>query len=170
MTLYPILVALIKPCCRKRRESPYARSGKGRQSGNICTVHGLPLSTGCIEYRMWGRGNAGLLTLVSAVQGQRMPGGFILVTGQDGVRYALRPNQVAVAHDADECQDETILRIKRRTSRPCALFHRRSTGLVRVSIVGEVGAASIPRRYDQPRPTTFRNVTMRLGFRPDTAV
>jgi hypothetical protein len=62
MTLYPILVALIKPCCRKRRESPYARSGKGRQSGNICTVHGLPLSTACIEYRMWGRGNAGKIT------------------------------------------------------------------------------------------------------------
>ncbi|HWX34160.1 MAG TPA: hypothetical protein VNZ53_42900, partial [Steroidobacteraceae bacterium] len=41
---------------RERRESPYARSGKGRQSGNICTVHGLPLSTACIEYRMWGRG------------------------------------------------------------------------------------------------------------------
>jgi hypothetical protein len=49
--------------------------------------------------------------LVSTVQGQRVPGGFILVTGQDGVRYALRPNQVAVAHDSDECQDETILRI-----------------------------------------------------------
>jgi hypothetical protein len=49
--------------------------------------------------------------LVSAVQGQRVPGGFILITGPDGVRYALRPNQVAVAHDADECHDETILRI-----------------------------------------------------------
>jgi len=36
---------------------------------------------------------------MSAVQGQRMPGGFILITGQDGLRYALRPNQVAVIHD-----------------------------------------------------------------------
>jgi hypothetical protein len=35
--------------------------------------------------------------LVSAVQGKRMPGGFIVITGQDGIRYALRPNQVAVA-------------------------------------------------------------------------
>ena len=40
-----------------------------------------------------------------------MPGGFILITGQDGIRYALRPNRVAVVHDADERQDETILRI-----------------------------------------------------------
>jgi hypothetical protein len=40
-----------------------------------------------------------------------MPGGFIVITGQDGIRYALRPNQVAVVHDADECQDETVLRI-----------------------------------------------------------
>jgi hypothetical protein len=28
-----------------------------------------------------------------------------------GFRYALRPNQVVVVHDAAECQDETILRI-----------------------------------------------------------
>jgi len=47
------------------------------------------------------------------VQGQRVSGGFILITGQDGIRYALRPNQVAVIHDADECHDETILRIFR---------------------------------------------------------
>ena len=43
--------------------------------------------------------------------GQRVPGGFLLITGRDGIRYALRPNQVAVVHDADECQDETVLRI-----------------------------------------------------------
>jgi hypothetical protein len=40
-----------------------------------------------------------------------MPGGFIVITGQDGIRYALRPNQVTVVHDADECHDETVLRI-----------------------------------------------------------
>jgi len=28
--------------------------------------------------------------------GQRVPGGFILITGQDGVHDAWRPNQVAV--------------------------------------------------------------------------
>jgi hypothetical protein len=44
-------------------------------------------------------------------QSQRVPGGFILITGQDGIRYVLRPNRVTVVHDADECQDETILRI-----------------------------------------------------------
>jgi hypothetical protein len=46
-----------------------------------------------------------------AVQGQRVSGGFILITGQDSIRYALRPNRVAVIHDAHECRDETILRI-----------------------------------------------------------
>jgi hypothetical protein len=29
----------------------------------------------------------------------------------DGIWYALRPKQVAVIHDADECRDETVLRI-----------------------------------------------------------
>ena len=58
-----------------------------------------------------------------AVQGQRVPGGFILITGQDGIRYALRPNQVAVIHDADECRDETVLRIYGRNivRVPCSL-------------------------------------------------
>ena len=46
---------------------------------------------------------------MSVAQAQRVPGGFIIITGQDGIRYALRPNQIAVIHDADECQDETIL-------------------------------------------------------------
>jgi hypothetical protein len=32
--------------------------------------------------------------LVSAVQGQRVPRGFILVTGQDGIRYALPTESV----------------------------------------------------------------------------
>jgi hypothetical protein len=48
---------------------------------------------------------------MSVVQRQRMSAGFILITAQDGIRYALRPNQVAVIHHADECHDETILRI-----------------------------------------------------------
>jgi len=38
-------------------------------------------------------------------------GSFILITGQDGIRYGLRPNQVTVVHDADECHDETVLRL-----------------------------------------------------------
>ena len=48
---------------------------------------------------------------MSAVQGQRISGGFMVITGQDGIRYALRPNHTAVIHDADECYDETVLRI-----------------------------------------------------------
>jgi hypothetical protein len=43
-----------------------------------------------------------------AAQGQRMPGGFILITGIDGIRYAVRHHAVSVIHDADECHDETL--------------------------------------------------------------
>jgi hypothetical protein len=46
---------------------------------------------------------------VSAVHDQRVLGSFILITGHDPIRYALPPNQVAVVHDADGCQDETVL-------------------------------------------------------------
>jgi DNA polymerase-3 subunit epsilon len=42
---------------------------------------------------------------MSAVQGQRISGGFILITGRDGIRYVLRPNQIVVIHDADECHE-----------------------------------------------------------------
>lgn len=49
---------------------------------------------------------------MSAVQGQRVLRGFILVTGQDGIRYALPTESVgALVHDTDECRDETVLRI-----------------------------------------------------------
>ena len=53
-----------------------------------------------------------------AVQGERMPGGnafgdtgrrsggFILITGIDGTRYAVRQHAVSVIHDAGECHDE----------------------------------------------------------------
>jgi hypothetical protein len=56
---------------------------------------------------------------VSAAQGQRMPGGFILITGQDGIRYALRPNQVAVVHDADECRTRPFSAYTAGTSSGC---------------------------------------------------
>jgi hypothetical protein len=45
------------------------------------------------------------------VQGERMDGGFILITGIDGTRYAVRQQAVAVIHDADECHDETIVQL-----------------------------------------------------------
>jgi hypothetical protein len=48
---------------------------------------------------------------MEAVQGQRTPGGFILITGIEGTRYAIRQNAVAVIHDADECRDETIVQL-----------------------------------------------------------
>ncbi len=59
---------------------------------------------------------------MEAVQGERIPGGnatfgdagrrsggFILITGIDGVRYAVRHNSVAVIQDTDECHDETLV-------------------------------------------------------------
>ena len=46
-----------------------------------------------------------------AAQGERTPGGFILITGMDGIRYAVRPQSVGIIHDADECHDETIVQL-----------------------------------------------------------
>ena len=46
-----------------------------------------------------------------AVQGERIAGGFILITGIDGIRYAVRQQAVTVVHDADECYDETIVQL-----------------------------------------------------------
>jgi hypothetical protein len=77
---------------------------------------------------------------------QRVPGGFILFTGQVGIRNALRPNQVAVVHDADECHDETILRIHggHIVRVPSSL----EEVLGRVIIVGGVCVTSVPQGSD----------------------
>jgi hypothetical protein len=48
---------------------------------------------------------------MSVAQGERIPSGFILITGIDGIRYAVRHNSVAVIHDADECRDETLVQL-----------------------------------------------------------
>lgn len=48
---------------------------------------------------------------MSAVRCERLPGGFTLLTGVDGTRYAVRQHAVAVIHDADECRDETIVQL-----------------------------------------------------------
>jgi len=48
---------------------------------------------------------------MSVLQGERIPGGFILITGMDGIRYAVRPQSVGIIHDADECHDETIVQL-----------------------------------------------------------
>jgi uncharacterized protein YlzI (FlbEa/FlbD family) len=46
-----------------------------------------------------------------AAQGERIAGGFLLITGIDGTRYALRQQAITVVHDADECRDETVLQL-----------------------------------------------------------
>jgi hypothetical protein len=46
-----------------------------------------------------------------AGQGERVAGGFILITGIDGTRYAVRQQSVAIIPDADECRDETIVQL-----------------------------------------------------------
>jgi hypothetical protein len=48
---------------------------------------------------------------MEAPQGRRTAGGFILIMGIEGTRYAIRQNAVAVIHDADECRDETIVQL-----------------------------------------------------------
>ena len=49
-----------------------------------------------------------------ALQGERVGGGFILITGIDGTRYAVRQHAVSVIHDADECHDETMVHLHGR--------------------------------------------------------
>ena len=46
-----------------------------------------------------------------AFNGQRIAGGFILITGIEGTRYAVRQQAITVIHDADECRDETMLQL-----------------------------------------------------------
>jgi hypothetical protein len=46
-----------------------------------------------------------------AAQGERIAGGFILLTGIDGIRFAVRQQAIAVIHDADECHDETMVQL-----------------------------------------------------------
>jgi hypothetical protein len=46
-----------------------------------------------------------------AVQGERIAGGFIVITGIDGARYAVRQQAITVVHDADECRDEAIVQL-----------------------------------------------------------
>ena len=48
---------------------------------------------------------------MAPVQGERIAGGFILITGIDGTRYAVRQHAVSVIHDADECRDETLVQL-----------------------------------------------------------
>jgi hypothetical protein len=67
--------------------------------GNLCSSYDI-----CVDGQEKGR-------LASAGQGQRVPGGSSSSPGKTVSATPLRPNQVAVVHDADECHDETVLRI-----------------------------------------------------------
>lgn len=51
------------------------------------------------------------LSKMTSIHGERLPGGFNLITGIDGIRYAVRPHAVAILHDADECHDETLVQL-----------------------------------------------------------
>jgi hypothetical protein len=57
-----------------------------------------------------------------AARGERIGGGFILITGLDGIRYAVRSQSVGIIHDADECRDEAVVQLHGghvvRVSRP----------------------------------------------------
>jgi len=44
-------------------------------------------------------------------QGERLPGGFILITCPDGFRYAVQPSAVGLIQDTDECHDETMVQL-----------------------------------------------------------
>jgi hypothetical protein len=92
---------------------------------------------------------------MTAVQGERIPGGFILITGIDGVRYAVRHHAVAVILDADECRDEIFVQLHgghdhRRPSGPA-----RECRMLRLSADGNALAAC--GRQD----ATFRSAAMR---------
>src|SRR4030088_1907476 len=43
-----------------------------------------------------------------AVQGERIAGGFILITEIDGARYAVRQQAITVFHDADEYRNAIV--------------------------------------------------------------
>jgi hypothetical protein len=45
------------------------------------------------------------------VQGERIAGGFILLTGIDGTRYAVRQQATTIIHDADECHYARIVQL-----------------------------------------------------------
>jgi len=58
---------------------------------------------------------------MAAAQGERIAG-FILITGIDGTRYAVRQHAVTIVADADEAQDETMIHLHGTVVRvPCSL-------------------------------------------------
>lgn len=71
------------------------------------------------------------------VQGERIAG-FILITGIDGIRYAVRQHAVSVVSDHDEAQDETQMVLHGGRGRARAMFARRSADVVCIVTVGRI--------------------------------
>jgi hypothetical protein len=44
-------------------------------------------------------------------EGEQLPGGFLLMTSLDRIRYAVRPHAVGIIHGTDECHDETMVQL-----------------------------------------------------------
>jgi len=65
------------------------------------------------------------------IQGERIAG-FILITGIDGIRYAVRQHAVSVISDHDEAQDETSVLLHGGTVVRVPWLARRSAGVVRL--------------------------------------
>jgi hypothetical protein len=55
-----------------------------------------------------------------------MAGGFILITGIDGSRYAVRQHAVAVINDADECHDSSLSPVSLRYANQANTFVERA--------------------------------------------
>jgi hypothetical protein len=66
-----------------------------------------------------------------AVQGERIAGGYILMTGIDGIRYAIRPQSVAIIQRRGRVPRRELGAAIRRACRPGALCARQGTRLVR---------------------------------------
>jgi hypothetical protein len=58
---------------------------------------------------------------MTAAQRSAFRAGFILTTGIDGVRYAVRQHAVAVILDADECHNETLVQLHGGMSSGCPM-------------------------------------------------
>ena len=90
---------------------------RARTAGRACLAAAILLSvfaaSGRYIFQLFG------ITLPAF----RIAGGFILITGIDGIRYAVRQQSVGIIHDADECRDETLVQLHggHIVRVPCAL-------------------------------------------------
>ena len=66
-----------------------------------------------------------------AAQGERIGGGFILITGLDGIRYAVRPQSVGIIHDAGNRASGGRGSVQRCHGLRLSFSHGKRVGLVR---------------------------------------